>query len=267
MKQIQDEDVEALTILGLTILQAKVYLALVESGDSTIREISKTAEVARQDLYRITSALQKLGLVERVIAIPTEFRAIELTAGICMLLSRVREKEAEMCKKARGLTQRYKDRNAKAKPEETKPQFIMIPGKEVAIQSTIKALENAQTSMASVVSWNKFSALMLNARKFGLGRALKRGVKIRFITEKPGDEKQIPKIVETYRKKHFFEVKYLPAAPPAHLGLFDRKEVYINTSTKDGLAETPLLWSNSSSLVAVIHDYFEILWLTAMENP
>jgi sugar-specific transcriptional regulator TrmB len=99
MKQVQDEDVEALTSLGLTILQAKVYLALVKSGSSTIREISKTSDVARQDLYRITSELQKLGLVERVIANPTEFRAIELTGGISILLQRVHEKEAEIRKK------------------------------------------------------------------------------------------------------------------------------------------------------------------------
>ncbi len=55
-------------------------------------------------------------------------------------------------------------------------------------------------------------------------------------------------------------------APLAHIALFDRKEVFINTSTTDGLAETPLLWSNSSSLVTVVHDYFEILWLTAIEK-
>jgi hypothetical protein len=161
--------------------------------------------------------------------------------------------------------QRHKDRNAKAKPEETEPLFVMIPEKEVA-RRTIEALENAQTSMFSIVSWRKFSNLMLNARKFRLKRALKRGVKLRFTTEKPEDAKLMPKIVETYRKKYSFEVRYLPAAPPAHVGLFDRKEVFINTSTSDGLTETPLLWSNSTSLIAVVHDYFEILWLTAMEE-
>jgi sugar-specific transcriptional regulator TrmB len=266
MKQLQDEDVEALTSLGLTVLQAKVYLALIKSGSSTIKEISKTSGVHRQDLYRITSELQRLGLIERVIAIPTEFRAIELTVGTSILLHRVHEKEAEMHKKALKLMQRQRDRNAKAKPEKKGPKFVMIPGTEVVIRETTKALENAQTSMFSVVSWTKFSVLMLNAQKFGLGKALKRGVKLRFITEKPKDEKQVPKIMETYRKKYAFEIRYLLATPPAHIALFDRKEVFINTSTKDGLAETPLLWSNSPSLITVIHDYFEILWLTSMEE-
>ena len=266
MEQIQDKDVDALTSLGLTVLQARVYVALVKSGSLTIKEISKTAGVARQDLYRITSELQELGLIEKVITTPTEFRAIELTFGVSLLLNRVQKKETETREKAVELMQRLKDRNAKAISEEKEPLFIMIPEKETIARKTIQALENAQTSMVSVISWRKFSDLMFNAEKFRLGRALKRGVKIRFITEKPEGAKQMPKKVETYKKKYSLGVRYLATAPPAHVALFDKKEVFINTSTKDGLTETPLLWSNSPSLVAVVHDYFEILWLTAMEK-
>ena len=267
MKQIRDEDVEALTSLGLTILQAKVYLALVESGSSTIKEISKNAGVARQDLYRITSELQKLGLIEKVIAVPTEFKAIELTLVTTILLQRLHKKEAETREKVLKLMQRHKEKKGKAKPEEKEHLFIMIPDGEAVTRKTMKALDNTQKSMDSIISWVKFSSLMLNTRKFRLKRALERGVKLRFITEKPKDEKQIPKIVKTYRKKYPFEVRYLPANPSAHIALYDKKEVCINTSTKAGLTETPLLWSNSPSLTAVIHDYFEILWLTAMEEP
>ena len=263
--KINGQDVNALCSLGLTILQAKVYLALIESGASTIKEISKTSKVARQDLYRITSELQKMGLVEKVLAVPTEFRAIELMVATSILLHRIHDKEIEMNKKAQGLMRRHKHRNAKARPEEREPLFIMIPQKE-GDRRTVRALENAQKSMDSVISWRKFSVLMLDARKFGLKKALERGLKLRFITDKPEDEKQIPKIVKTYRKKYSFDVRYLPNDPPAHIGLFDKNEVFLNTSTKNGLLETPLLWSNSFSLVVVISDYFEILWLTAMEK-
>jgi sugar-specific transcriptional regulator TrmB len=263
--KINDKDVNALSSLGLTILQAKAYLALVESGTSTIKEISKTSKVARQDLYRITSELQKKGLVEKVLAVPTEFKAIEITGATSILLHRAHDEEIEMHKKALELMQRHKHRDVKAKPEEREPLFIMIPQKE-AIQRTTRALENAQTRMLSVISWRKFSDLMLNARKFRLEKALKRGLKLRFITEKPEDEKQIPKIVKTYRKKYSFDVRYLPLAPPAHMALFDKKEVFLNTSITDALLETPLLWSNSSSLLEVLGHYFENKWLTAMEK-
>jgi hypothetical protein len=86
----------------------------------------------------------------------------------------------------------------------------------------------------------------LKPKKFGFQEALERGVKIRFITEKPPDEESLPCIVKTFRKRYFFKVKYLLNAPSTHIGMFDKKkEVFINTSATAGLAETHLLWSNS----------------------
>ena len=143
----------------------------------------------------------------------------------------------------------------------------MIPGQETVFRKTMESLENAQTRMFSIVSWRKFSSLMLNARKLRLRRALERGIEFRFITKKPEDEKQLLKIVEPFRKNYSFRVRYLLASPSTHMGLFDKKEVFINTSIKSGLTETPLLWSNCPSLVVALQDYFEIKWLTSMEKP
>jgi DNA polymerase III alpha subunit len=54
--------------LGLTLLQAKIYLALSKTGKATIKTISKASNSARQDIYRIMPTLQKLGLAEKIIA-------------------------------------------------------------------------------------------------------------------------------------------------------------------------------------------------------
>jgi sugar-specific transcriptional regulator TrmB len=62
----QDEEVQTLTCLGLTLCQARVYLALARSGMSTAKTISKVSKVTREDIYRIMPTLQKLGLVENI---------------------------------------------------------------------------------------------------------------------------------------------------------------------------------------------------------
>jgi hypothetical protein len=94
---------------------------------------------------------------------------------------------------------------------------------------------------------------------------MKRSLKIRIITEKPEDEEQFLKIVQIFQKYPCFKVRYLLAPPQAHIALFDKKEVFINTSITGGLTETPLLWSDNPSLVAVVQDYFDIAWITALE--
>ena len=58
---LQDNDAQLLNELGLTILEAKVYLALAKTGKTTIATISKTSKVARPDVYRTLAKLQEKG--------------------------------------------------------------------------------------------------------------------------------------------------------------------------------------------------------------
>ena len=69
---IGNEDVEALTNLRLSPNQAKVYLAVIEIGTAEISEISKVSGVARQAIYPKVAELQKIGLIEKVIAKPVK---------------------------------------------------------------------------------------------------------------------------------------------------------------------------------------------------
>jgi hypothetical protein len=63
----QDQDVEALTGVGLTTLQARIYLTTASLEKATIKTISKTANTARQEIYRAVAELQEKGLIEKVI--------------------------------------------------------------------------------------------------------------------------------------------------------------------------------------------------------
>ena len=69
------EDHQTLIDLGLTLLQAKVYLALVQSGTLKVGTIAQVSKVARPDVYRTLQKLQDLGLIEKIITKPILFRA------------------------------------------------------------------------------------------------------------------------------------------------------------------------------------------------
>jgi sugar-specific transcriptional regulator TrmB len=253
-----------LTCLGLTFSQAKVYIALLRIGTATIKSLSKYSKVARQETYRIVDELQESGLVEKVIAKPSEFKAVPMKNCVSILIEHQKSEISKHEKEASELLQKLKEITAEAPLQEEKSEFILVPEKEAVFVRTTKALENSQRSMNSIISRKKFLYLMFNAEKFGLQKAMKRGVKLRFITEKPEDENPVLDIVKTLEKNYPFRVKYLLDPPSAHIGLFDEKELFINTSTIAGLTETPLLWSKNRSLAAMARDYFEIMWLTAI---
>ena len=53
-------EVQTLIDLGLTSLQARIYLALYQTGTSEAATISKVTKVARSDVYRTMYKLQQL---------------------------------------------------------------------------------------------------------------------------------------------------------------------------------------------------------------
>jgi sugar-specific transcriptional regulator TrmB len=77
---------QVLIDLGLTLTQARVYLALVESGPLKIATISKAANVARPDVYSTLSKLHQLGLVEKIIKKPLTYNAVPMREGLSLLL-------------------------------------------------------------------------------------------------------------------------------------------------------------------------------------
>jgi sugar-specific transcriptional regulator TrmB len=260
---LEDEDVQALTSIGLTVLQAKVYLALVTLGQATVKAISKTAGVARQDIYRITSELQEYGLVEKVIATPNECKVIPLKDGISILLQRIHEERAEADSKVMKLIQRHKDNNAKTNPLDKEPQFVLVPEKDVS-WSIKRAIEKAQISVDTITTLIRFRSGMFDFDEM-LTEALKRGVKFRFIIDKPDDQKSIPEIAKALMENPLFEIRYGHHPPLTVIGIFDKQEVIISTSTMMGLGETSVLLSNNLCLLLMAQNYFEMAWITAAE--
>jgi sugar-specific transcriptional regulator TrmB len=260
-----EKEIQTLIDLGLTKAQAIVYLTLTRSGQARVKTVRELSNIARQDIYRILNELVKLGLVQKIIETPNEFEAIPIMDGVTILLQRRSKENSEIHRKAMEMLLQHKHDTLTSKSQEEDAQYVMVSGREATALKTIKAMENAQTRVDSIISWKKFAYLIANENRFRLKEAMKRGVKLRFITEKPEDEKSLQKILRLFSKEPLFKVKYLLTAPQVHVGLYDTKEVFINTSTTGGLAETPLLWSNNPSLAALVRDYFEIAWITALE--
>ena len=79
---LQEDCINSLMELGLTLVQAKIYLTLTKLDNATIKAISKNSNLARQDIYRIIPSLQKLGLVEKIIDKPTKYKATPIKIGV-----------------------------------------------------------------------------------------------------------------------------------------------------------------------------------------
>ncbi|MGB9914669.1 MAG: TrmB family transcriptional regulator [Candidatus Bathyarchaeales archaeon] len=264
--ELYPSELQVLTQLGLTLKQAKVYLALVKSETLKASEIAQASKVARPDVYRVISALRQLGLIEEVCKRPVEYRATPMNEALTFLL----QTRTEQYKKVRAAAQMLLNRGTQVKRNEREqlesPQFILIPHGKQVIERVKAALERARSSVDLVLSWKRFSRGIANVFAESVEAAWAKNVKFRFILEVPPRNKTAEQLIKYCLKKPFCQIRFIPYYPRTVFGVYDRKEVFIIVFPEGDLHRSPALWSSNRSLVAMSEDYFEMLWPTAIES-
>lgn len=264
MKNIEDA-IDTLKELGLTEVQAKTYLALVMTDNSAIKEIAILSRVPRTDLYRSVRELEKKGLVDKILSKPNRFRAIPVDECIELLYRRIVKKDMELKKRAFELRMSLRNgvNHGSSKPNSS--EYVLVP-KSRAIEKIRRSFQATKATSDVVSSWARFSSAIF-AFTHELESALDRGVKCRFIIEKPMSAEAFTNGLGLYRKNPHCKFRFIPASPPTVVSIYDAKEVIIIEDPIAPLKGSSVLWSNNRSLVSMAKEFFEILWITAKEDP
>ena len=81
--------IQVLMELGLSFVQAKVYLVLVGLGEADVRTVSLVSGVSRQEVCGVILELEELGLVQRTMAVPVD-------GGVDLLFEKEEQKIREL---------------------------------------------------------------------------------------------------------------------------------------------------------------------------
>ena len=262
----QFSKLQALMDLGLTKVQARVYLALVKFGPLKTSAISKISKVAQPDTYKTLLKLQKLGLVEKIIKKPLEYRAIPMNEGISQLLETKTSQYEKVRSEAKILLSTAKTKKPEVEKQMETSEFVLIPRKTV-IERIRSAIEEARLSIDLVLSWKRFSRGIASTFAESIEVAWAKNVKIRFLIESPSESKTVKQLIQYCRAKSLCQIRFLPYYPKTIFGIYDQKKVFIVARSKADLPGSPALWSNNPSLTDLAQEFYEILWLTAMKEP
>ena len=140
--------------LGLTLLEAKIYYALALSGPKKVRSISQITRVSRPDVYRTLAKLTKLGLIEKVIANPSKFRAPPLEIGLQILL----DSEITKINNAKNQSEIFINKirqNHHETISNAEPKFIIVPSNEAYLNRLKKAIDNTQNSIDVITTCSR----------------------------------------------------------------------------------------------------------------
>lgn len=259
-------EIQVLVDLGLTLKQARVYWALINSECLGTLEISKRSNVARSDVYAALEKLQQLGLTEKIIKTPSEYKATPINEGLSILL----KMKTDQYDKIRAETEILRETAKREVTEQTnpkqKPQFVLVPAGRAVIEKIASSIENAKGTIRLVVCWKRFSRGIASTFAENMEKAWGRNVKIRFIVEKPAKNKTNTEIIRFFKEKPNSKIRFIRNHPNTIFGIYDRREVFIIVASKTDLQSSPALWSNNSALISLASDLFEALWFTSIEE-
>jgi sugar-specific transcriptional regulator TrmB len=262
-----DQNAQILSSFGLTVKQAKVYLALVSLGTAPVGEISKLSKVRREEVYRILPKLEKMGLIEKTLTVPVKLKAASVDNALSILI-----REEEECSKNRLIELAAKKQEflehfhtgSKDGKLGSGEQFSIVSEKAVGLSKIEALIDNARSEIEYCVSREKLQQF-LKFFSTPLSRASARGVKIRIISTTPIGQDDIPKTVnQLLLSGKSITLRYLQNLPN-HFLITDQKEVLVATAIGGYLADSPLLWSSNLPHVSVYKRLFEELWNSAVE--
>jgi len=260
--KLGNDDVSTLERLGFSPNQAKVYFALVMLGTASAKDIWNFSGVSREEVYRKLRELQKLGFVELIFAKPAKFRATPLECVSMEMLRRKAEEISKLQTETEELLRKVHVHKRENLQAET-PYIRLIPQKRAILERTKEELEGLRICLDTICSWEKGIGWMSSHQDLFVD-VLNRNVTIRFLIGN-SEGYRFPRFVEELQKNPYFQIKAVQALPPAFIGLYDQKILFVDTLAKTTFLESPVFWSTNPCIVGMAQIYFESVWSNSLE--
>ena len=249
----EEEPIKLLTNLGLTCREAKIYLTLNRIGKATIKDLSAAAHMDRPNVYGVISKLQKLNLIEQMLATPIVYKAVPMGQGVEMMLEHKKHEFTELTRETKKLLKTYSNIRKERLQEECKLRIIP---KETPTQKKFDELfAGTEKQNEAICYWSEPSSVL--SWDYPIWKMLlKKNVEVRLIVYIPPDKK-LPEKAQELTKNPLFKIRYIDSPPKISITIHDQKKAFLSTSLSP---DSSFLWVDNVDFVAFFQDYFEMLW-------
>ena len=253
-----DENTDLLLGLGLSLNQARVYLAILKLEKTTVGHVSKFSKVRREDVYRVLPSLEKMGLIERLMGKPTEVRATLISNSLTSLLTEEKNRFEERLSDMRSKVQKLTLKDWKQPPPGEESIYILIAEKKAILAKTSELINNSEKEVGMIADNQRITQVLAHFSEEHK-HAIKKGAQIRLIFEGENPDALLKEKVKKLVGIASVHVKF-HLEPLNHFIMSDDKEALITTSKESGLGDSPSLWTNNGNLIGVLRTGFESDW-------
>ncbi len=253
-----DESTDLLLGLGLSLNQARVYLAILKLEKTAVGQVAKFSKVRREEVYRILSALEKMGLIERLLGKPSEIRATPISDALSFLVAEEKTKSDDRLSGMRSKVKSLSSKDWKQPLSGEESIYILIPEKKAVLAKTSSLIRDSRKEVALVADKGRVIPVLSQFSDECM-QAIKKGAQVRLLFEGDTPDGLLKEKVKKLIDGASVHVKF-HREPLNHFIMSDDKEALITTSKESGLGESPSLWTNNSNLIGVLRTGFESDW-------
>ncbi len=258
-----DESTDLLLGLGLSLNQAKVYLAILKLERTVVAQIAKFSKVRREDVYRILPILETMGLVERIMGKPIEIRATPISDALNFLVTEEKTKSDKRLSSMRTRVQRLASTNWRQPLPEKESIYILIPERKAILAKTSELIKNSKKETSLIADKVRILPVFSQFSE-DFKTAIKKGAQIRVIFEGETPDNLLKENMQKLMDGASAHVKF-HREPLNHFIMSDNKKAMITASKESGLGEAPSLWTNNRNLIGILRTSFEVEWQNATD--
>lgn len=252
-----EADIAILTKIGLTPLQAQVYLTLAKLNEASIKSLSLASKVDRSNAHRVLSRLQELGLVEKLLTTPTLFRALPINEGVKMLLDQKEVADQEIKTKTAELLKKYENQSEETLTQ-TESEFTLLPDGKLMYRKVVEMVKANEKTHEIIIYWSDFSH-QINETVERWNKLLLKGVNLRIIVYLQSKER-IPKNILSLQKHSGFQIRQTLKPPKSTISIIDGNQALLSVNPSLSPRGKPGLWVNNHGIVGLVQEYFELVW-------
>lgn len=252
MSKFNKNLIQQLDKLGVTPLEAKIYLKALENSQITVSKLSKELETLRASIYRSLKNLKKKGLVVTSGKKPIKIRGVDPSIALKQLVeSQYKEKLSIQSSIKDLLSKKTK------KPEALKVEFLQ--GQQEIFAHALKEIKNLKDEMLILSIGEEIPQEVF----IEITRSIKKKINIKMIAEEYNSENK--NLLNNW-EKNGWKIRYLQDPKLTFtLVIYDTRTAVIQIRNQDNRDQRVGIAVYNPGYVEAQKKYFSDLWKQAEE--
>ena len=242
---------------GLTLNQAKIYFAMVQTNADTIKKISDSSGLALESIYRAMPSLEEMQLVEKIFSAPSKFKALPPAEACKLLKERDKKERFGLYNQTDSLVKKLVINKAISRGC-NENDTVLISGYEAFTRRLGSALQDLNNTFYGITNMSNFRIGMLNNGRF-YEKLVRKGIKCYHIVQLSKNLHLIPLGDDHLINNECWRRKFVKE-DIVEFAIIDKKQLFLSLTVPQQGKKHRAIYTTNPSLLAMAMSYFEMLW-------